>query len=942
MRVRNAQRFLAITVLAARAFAQSADSTEFFENRIRPLLATQCFACHTDSNLGELRLDSRDELLAGGKRGPAIVAGNPDESLLIRAVRHDDPHLKMPMDGRRLNNAQIEDLAAWVKLGAPWPESSAKAPPTGDEFTLTPENRSFWAFQPIEKPVPPKVENAAWPKSAIDRFVLAKLEENKLRPVGAADKRTLIRRASFDLTGLPPTPEEVDAFVADGSPKAFANVVDRLLESPHYGERWGRHFLDVARYADGDGDGDGERRGDAYANAWRYRDWVIASLNHDLPYDQFVKAQLAGDLLDPGDREELVPGLGLFGLGPWGAGTQVSFQEDRAAERDDRIDVVSRGFLGLTVACARCHNHKYDPISQRDYYALGGVFASTEYKEYLLSSEEEVARYKEHQAKVRKIEGRIRGFLRDQEKTLREILAHQTARYMMAAWAIERKGAAETDVAKVAAAHHLDAETLERWLKYLREPRREHPFLGDWDALIAGGGGDEERARNLAKQFQTLVLEVMEEKNALDEQNAIASDNYKPRENAERAVLPGGDIAYDDFCEDCKLVFKPIERNKFHVWIDLFVASSGLSEFEPREHAVLQYKDDHVLRFLSPEWKRHVELLRAERDALREASPPEYSYLMGITDKERPINLRLHIRGSVENLGDETPRGFPAVLAGTDGEPKAFTHGSGRSELAEAIVNHPLTARVIANRVWMHHFGRGIVGTPSNFGRLGERPTHPELLEYLAAYLQEKNWSLKALHREIMLSATYRLSAENSEQPLAVDPDNRLLWRMSWQRLDAELIRDSILAVAGTLDRTVGGPPLELDAENHRRTVYARIRRTKPDGLLTLFDFPNPRLTNEQRVVTNVPLQGLFFLNSEFVRIQARELAKRVDAESDGGDRDRIVLAYRLLYGRAPDEPEIAAGLEFLGAAPASDADNARWASYAQALLSSNELLYVN
>jgi mono/diheme cytochrome c family protein len=446
--MRTAQRCIVAALLAAPAFAQPVDPQEFFENRVRPLLVSQCFACHADSNLGELRLDSREEVFAGGKRGPAIVPGEPGESLLIRAVRHEDSAIKMPMGGR-LSDEQIEDLAAWVKLGAPWPKNAAKAAPPDDGFIITPEERSFWAFQPIEKPVPPKVNDAAWPRSAIDRFVLAKLEQNNLRPVKAADRRSLIRRASLDLTGLPPMSGEVDAFLADASPDAFAKVVDRLLASPHYGERWGRHWLDVARYADGDGDG--ERRGDAYANTWRYPDWVIASLNRDLPYDQFVKAQIAGDLLDPDDRERLVPGLGLFGLGPWGAGTQVSFQEDRAAERDDRIDVVSRGFLGLTVACARCHDPKYDPISQQDYYALGGIFANTEYKEYLLSNEEDITRFIEHQAKVRKIEAQIRGFLRDQEKMLREILARRTEHYMMAAWAIQRAGAPESDVAKVAA-----------------------------------------------------------------------------------------------------------------------------------------------------------------------------------------------------------------------------------------------------------------------------------------------------------------------------------------------------------------------------------------------------------------------------------------------------------------------------------------------------------
>ncbi len=934
-------------LLTASAFAQSPSDAEFFEERVRPVLATQCFACHTDSKLGGLRLDSREALLSGGKSGPAIVPGQPEASLLIRAINHENPNLKMPMGGR-LDDSQIDDLTTWVRIGAPWPEAPeavAQAPRKEEGFTITPEERSFWSFQPIQKPRIPKVKQSGWPRSPIDHFVLDGLEAKNLEPVRAADKRTLIRRAYFDLIGLPPAPEEVDAFVADSSPGAFSEVVDRLLASPRYGERWARHWLDVARYADGEG-GERRRRNDPYANSWRYRDWVIAALNRDMPYDLFVKAQIAGDLLDPDDRERLVPGLGLFGLGPWGAGTQVSFHEDRAAERDDRVDVVSRGILGLTVACARCHDHKYDPISQKDYYALVSVFASTEYKEYLLSSQEDMERYKAHQEKVRAANSQIQRFLRDQEKTLREILAQQTSRYLMAAWPILSRKVADTEVEKIAFEHKLDQETLGRWLEYLREPQRNHPFLDDWDALIARDGGTEEEARKIAGEFQALVLTVLKEKNEIDEQNAVASKNYKPRDDAERAVLPGGNIVYDDFCEDCKLVFKPIERDKYIVWLDLFVANTGLSDFVKREKAVLQYNGDALLRFLGPEWKRHVELLREERKALEDASPPEYAYLMGITDKEKPNDVRLNVRGSVVNLGDEVPRGFPAILAGTGGEPSPFHSGSGRLELAEAIVNHPLAARVIVNRIWMHHFGRGIVSTPSNFGRLGERPSHPELLEYLAGRLRENGWSLKALHREIMLSATYQLSSDASEAAMAVDPDNILHWRMNWRRLDAELIRDSLLHVSGSLNGALGGPASEMSAENDRRAVYGRVSRSRPNELLTLFDFPDPRLTSEQRVVTNVPLQGLFFLNSELVRSQAEKFAKRLQNEAGGEDAPKIVRAYRLLYGREPLEFEIQAGLKFLQEAR-SESDSATapdesWASYTQVLLGSNEFLYVN
>ena len=403
-------------VAGALGLAQSAsEKTEFFEGRIRPVLASHCYSCHTDSKLGGLRVDSRVALLEGGKSGPAIVPGRPEESLLIKAVRQVDPRLKMPLGGPRLKDNEIADLRYWIQaMAAFWPSEVNKpaAPVTESaKFTIRPEQRKFWSFQPIQKPPPPNVTDIAWGKTAIDRFVLARLEEKRLKPVSPADKRTLIRRAYFDLIGLPPTPEQVDAFVADSSTDAFAKVVDRLLASPQYGERWARHWLDVARYADGTGRPDsrpvflgyGMAR-DGYANTWRYRDWVIQALNDDMPYDQFVKAQIAADLMPAQDRSKLLPALGFFGIGPWFTGDDVVFVEARANERDDKIDALTKGFLGLTVTCARCHNHKYDPISQKDYYALAGVFANSGFWEYDLAPEKDVEAYQAQRTKVKAAE----------------------------------------------------------------------------------------------------------------------------------------------------------------------------------------------------------------------------------------------------------------------------------------------------------------------------------------------------------------------------------------------------------------------------------------------------------------------------------------------------------------------------------------------------------
>ena len=419
---------LCIVVSSLGYTQQATEKIEFFEARVRPVLANRCYACHSDSKLGGLRVDSRVALLAGGKSGPAIVPGRPGESLLIKAVTQLDAKLKMPMGGGKLKDNEIADLRYWIQaMAAFWPTEDAKtsAPAAVQEvnFTIRPEQRKFWSFQPIQKPAIARREGHQWAKAPIDRFILAKLEEKSLKPVQAADKRALIRRAYFDLIGLPPTPAEVDAFLSDNSPEAFAKVVDRLLASPQYGERWARHWLDVARYADGTGQGDGRlvflgygMARDGYANTWRYRDWVIRALNEDMPYDRFVKAQIAADLMPEKDRPDLMPALGFFGIGPWFTGDDVVFVEARANERDDKIDALTKGFLGLTVTCARCHNHKYDPISQKDYYALSGVFANSGFWEYNLAPDKQVEAYQAQRKRVKAAENalqRICGCIRD-------------------------------------------------------------------------------------------------------------------------------------------------------------------------------------------------------------------------------------------------------------------------------------------------------------------------------------------------------------------------------------------------------------------------------------------------------------------------------------------------------------------------------------------------
>ncbi len=855
---------LSLCAVTARAATDGpAASPEFFETKIRPVLAKQCYGCHAASKMGGLDLTARVGLEKGGARGSALG----ESGWLMRAITYTDDQLKMPPAGK-LSDAEIADLTAWVKAGAHWPEHKAAVQVAGPGYKITDEQRAWWAFQPVRKPVPPAVKQSAWPRTNIDRFVLNKLEAKGLKPVRPATRRALIRRAYYDLTGLPPTADEVEAFEKDKSHDAFAQVVERLLASRHYGERWGRYWLDVARYSD---DRLNSTMDSPYENAYLYRDWVIEAFNQDMPFDLFVKAQIAGDLLDHPDRDKLVAGLGFYALSP-------EFQ-------DDRVDATTRGFMGLTVACAQCHDHKFDPIPTKDFYALSGVFSSTKLSEFPLAPEAQVRDYKARKERIEEQEKALNEFLDKQAAALSEILAARTTRYLDA---VRRGGKDES----------LDAETLERWTKYLAK-EREHPFLKDWD-----------KSGFPSEAFQARVLELIKEKKKIEETNLIRLGGSQKR----------GDLAGADLVA--------LERDKYLLWRDLFSTGAG----------ILYYKEAKVDRFLEGQWKKHLEGLRAELARLKKELPEQYPFIHTIADVEAPKNMRIRIRGSADNLGDEAPRAFLSILSKST--PAPFTKGSGRLELAEAVASsaNPLTPRVMVNRIWKQHFGTGLTSTPSNFGQLGERPSHPELLDYLAARLIEANWSMKALHREIMNSAVYQLAASTEGVAFEADPDNRLYWRASRRRLDVEPLRDTLLAVSGELDTKIGGKAEKLTEEsNKRRTIYGFVSRRKLDGTLSLFDFPNPNSTSEQRIETATPLQALFFMNSGFLQARSKALAAKLERAGED-NKVRIVAAYRLLYGRPATAREIELGLKFLAGGAPSQA----WPLYAQALLSSNELLFLD
>ncbi|MDP2055878.1 MAG: PSD1 and planctomycete cytochrome C domain-containing protein [Acidobacteriota bacterium] len=895
---------------APAATAAAAQDATLFETKVRPMLAANCYACHGEKALAGLRVDSRAALLRGGETGPALVPGDPEKSALLKAVQHADGFPRMPRGRAKLGAADIDALAEWIRAGAVWPADDAPAPVASHERAITAEHRAFWAFQPLKKSPPPAVKNAAWPRTGIDRFILARLEQEGLAPVAAADRLTLLRRATLDLTGLPPTPEEVDAFLADASADAFDKVVDRLLASPRYGETWGRMWLDVARYGEDDYRSlDPMGRGfNPYPNAHLYRDWVIRAFNEDLPYDQFVTAQLAADLLEGPDRVRHLPALGFLGLGPWYY-DNGAVEITRADERHDRVDAVSRGFLGFTVGCARCHDHKYDPIPTKDYYGLAGVFLNTEYTEIPLAPKSVVDDYKAKEKALKLKREMLGEYTAAEARQLAETLAFQSATYMKAAWQV--LGEPKKDKHQIVDREKLDYELFDRWLAFLQKKPVFYPFLKDWQAMVAKGGTAKE-AEALADAFQELLIGVVLEQREVKKENDIikarALPTAKPKEPAN---LPNEFITNDDFCPGCGLELRSMTTERSALWGDVFQGNLDPDDApgKPQRPGLLRFSGWGLEQRLGGDRRALIEGLRKDIEAMEKAMPEKFAYVHGVKDVEKPVDLKVHLRGNPVRLGDTVPRGFLSVLSP---ERITFSKGSGRLELARTITEQPMAIRVMVNRVWKEHFGTGLVNTPSNFGLNGEKPTHPELLDHLAQYFIDHGLSTKALHKEIMRSAVYQLDAGMQDAAFAKDGGNRLYWRANRHRMSAEQIRDSILFVSGALDTRVGGPSVPLTPLADRRTVYGKVSRYKLDEFLQLFDFPSPSQTAEGRFATSVPLQRLFFMNSDFMQQHAERVAEQVADEPD--DAARIAVVYRKLFGRVPTAEETKAGRDFLQA----------------------------
>jgi hypothetical protein len=799
---------------------------------------------------------------------------------------------------------------------------------------------SFWSFQAPKRPAIPAVRAKSWPSSPIDSFVLAKLEAKGIHPARAADRRTLIRRATVDLIGLPPTPEEVDTFCTDESPDAFGRGDARLLARPPYGEGWGRYWLDIARYADTKGYVYADRNERRFVHAYTYRDWVVRSFAEDLPYDQFLIEQLAADLLPERTDRRSLAALGFLTLGQ-------RFLSNTHDIIDDRIDVVTRGMQGLTVTCARCHDHKYDPIPTADYYSLYGVFASSEEKIVCLveepeRTEEYVAYEKELVKRKSAFENTVAAKCKEASKRLRA----KVADYLLAVLDVESLPTQE--VYESLGADDLNPIIVRRWQSYIFErTKRFDPIFSPWRELAAFPEiGFANRAAKLARQYG---------RDAERRPTGLAPSQLPT--DQERRLNP---LVAQLFAGAPPASMREVVQRYARLFLDVEQSWQKASKSEkaherladPVREAIRQvlYGDaspvvitvtsglDFAWLFDDP---TRIQLSKLQADIERwqiksPAAPPHATILR---ERPRAINPRIFRRGHPGLLGASVPRQFVGILAGKDRKP--FRRGSGRLELARAIAsrNNPLTARVIVNRIWSHHFGAGLVRTESDFGTRCDGPSHPQLLDFLANWFMDEGWSIKRLHRLLMLSSTYRQAGENDPRYQDQDPENRLLWKMIRRRLDFEALRDSLLAVSGDLDHRIGGPPVNFKTKPHsrRRTIYGDIDRQNVPGMFLVFDFANPEQHTPKRSTTTVAQQALFMMNSPFVMGRARVIAERLKPTPSIDERIRSL--YASVFQRPPTANELDLGRVFIGASPGT-ADS--WQRYAQVLLLSNEFMFVD
>ena len=904
----------------AAAAAQVADpgQVEFFEKAVRPLLEEHCIECHNAAKgktKGGLGLDNAAATLKGGDTGPAIVVGSAEKSLLLKAVSYTDADLKMPPENKRLSAEQVAVLEQWIKSGAYDPREGKAVGPDKDAA------KRHWAFQAVQRPPVPAVKQPAWVRSPVDPFVLAALEAKGLSPSPEADRATLLKRVSYDLHGLPPAPAELEAFQRDASPGAYERAVDRMLASPRFGERWGRHWLDVARYADTKGlpaPINADRR---FHFSYTYRDYVIASFNSDKPFNEFLMEQLAADLLPENGSPRSLAALGFLTVGR-------CFQNSLHDIIDDRIDVVTRGMLGLTVACARCHDHKYDPIPTADYYSLHGVFLSTEEpKERPVIGE--VPQTPQHAGYLEKravLLGKMEGCVNEELKKANAELVKKATDYLLASAELP-KDADPKFVENMAGERKLIGLLLTRWGK-LHQNAAQDSLFAPWHALAS-----------LPKQeFESQAAALV---NRWKAEPPAGWDAEMLGQLCKTPAKTLNDVAafYGKLCAETA---EALEKQ----------AGAEAALENPLQQALRArlFMDASPLRLTRTEVeKTHARTIVEARskvkdaldvlDATDESAPPR---AMALFDKPQPVQPVIFVRGNSGNRGPVVPRQFLTVLSGPERKP--FATGSGRLEMARAIASpaNPLTARVAVNRIWLHLFGRGLVETPNDFGVRTLAPAIPGVLDYLADRFVEAGWSTKALVRELVLSAAYRQSSASRPDAVSQDPNNDLLHAMRRRRLDFEALRDTLLLVSGKLEESVGGRAVELTKApfTGRRSVYGYIDRQDLPSVFRFFDFANPDISTGQRFETSVPQQALFLLNSDFLKSLAEALARSGPIQSVPAGPDRVKALFRQVLLREPRADEAAAALDLL--ARVSGEPEKPWISLSQVLLLTNEMAFID
>ena len=962
MKVTLRQIFLVLFLLTSgTATAASSSELNFFESKVRPILARHCYECHSAEAKklrANLYLDSKQGWVRGGDSGMAIVPGDVENSLLIHAVRYTDADLSMPPRGR-LTEAEVADLERWVELGAPDPRTGDVPTTARDEAT---PKADLWSFKQPQRHPAPKVQRGDWPANDVDRFILAKLEEKGLEPAATAATRTLLRRVTFDLTGLPPTRKQIAGLLADSEPGAFGRYVDSLLESPQFGEHWGRHWLDLARYADSNG-------GDinlTFHNSWRYRDYVVRAFNQDKPYDDFIREQLAGDLLKADSLEEQAENLtatGFLIVGP-------KMLSERDKEKlymdvaDEQIDTIGRTFMGLTLGCARCHDHKFDPVTTEDYYGLAGIFRSTETvhgirmgnvnvsgwleRELPVSPERRQA-IKQYDADLAKLEGelkeaetvlnRLQADPREYAKNLEGIVIDDALAEKVGTW----KESTYSPNFVGAGYIHDDRKEKGSLKVIFRAPIAE---TGNYEVRISfpGSGGRDDKVPVRVKHA--------------DGEKLIHVDQTK-RAPIANLFLSLGTFRFE--AGQDAVVTISNEGTTGYVIADSaqFIPEQGLKIAEPKQAEPSREEVNQLAKA-----RKRVDAIEAALKHLKAKAPEPIPMVMAVQDRKDAGDIRVCIRGVHSNRGDLVKRGLIAAAA-REREVRIEEGHSGRERLAEWVASpdNPLTARVYVNRVWHHLFGFGLVTSVDNFGHLGALPTHPELLDDLAVRFMENGWSTKWLIRELVTSRTYQMASEASPEHASIatqaDPENRLLWRQHRRRMPAESIRDGILAVSGSLDLTRGGTSVAklgeqaisnsarqsggVDADDsNRRSLYLPLVRNDLPSFLTVFDFADPDVVTGDRSETTVPAQALLMMNSDFVRREAQRTAERAVAHSDGqAVEGRIRLVYEWMLGRLPTEPEMQRALEYLADVEGTEAEVPAWSEFCQVMFASTEFRFL-